>query len=166
MIKGHLKIIVMKNLKEEEHSGYDLCKHISDETGYKPSFGSIYPLLNDLHKQKLVEVKKSGRKKLYSLTKKGKETLEGLNKSKEEIMGTMQKNIKIMEFMCDKEDKKLMGLEMRMMQNPIAIAGIEKETKEFRILFLNMAQKGIMKKNEKEVKKILKETITKLKKLK
>ena len=165
MIKGHLKIIVMKNLKEGEHSGYDLCKHIEEETGYKPSFGSIYPLLNDLHDKRLVEVKKSGRKKIYSLTKKGKETLEGLNKSKEEIMGTMQKNIKIMEFMCDEEDKKLFGLSMKMMQNPVVIAGIEKELQELRILFLSMVQKGLIKRNENGIKIILKKTIRELKKL-
>ena len=70
MMSGYLRLIVMKTLANRRLSGYDLIKEIESNTGtWKPSFGSIYPLLEKLLKEKLVDFKVEGRKKAYFLTK-------------------------------------------------------------------------------------------------
>ncbi|MBI2653024.1 helix-turn-helix transcriptional regulator, partial [Candidatus Woesearchaeota archaeon] len=57
MMAGYLRLIVMKTLANRRLSGYDLIKQIEKDTGtWKPSFGSIYPLLKKLLKERLVEV--------------------------------------------------------------------------------------------------------------
>ena len=66
MMSGYLRLIVMKTLANKKLSGYDLTKQIEKDTGtWKPSFGSIYPLLEKLLKEKLVDVEIEGRRKLY-----------------------------------------------------------------------------------------------------
>jgi len=77
MITGHLRYLLMNSLAENPLSGYGLMKKIKSDTCgcYKPSTGSVYPILKDLLKEKDVECKTMGRKRVYSLTKKGKEEL-------------------------------------------------------------------------------------------
>ncbi len=82
MMSGYLRLIVMKTLANRSLSGYDLIKTIEKETGsWKPSFGSIYPLLEKLLHEKLVKVKIVGRKKVYSLIAAGKSQLRVISKS-------------------------------------------------------------------------------------
>ena len=73
MRSGNLQHIVLHKLSESPLSGYSLQKEIERASGHKPSFGSIYPILENLAKQKLVSVHQEGRKKIYTLTLAGKE---------------------------------------------------------------------------------------------
>src|SRR3989338_7506393 len=83
MMSGYLRLIVMKNLANKKLSGYGLIKQIEKSTGtWKPSFGSIYPLLEKLLKEKLVDFEVQGRKKVYFLTKEGRDHLVVIDKSK------------------------------------------------------------------------------------
>lgn len=69
MMSGYLRHIVMRTLAGGKLSGYGLTKAIEKSTGtWKPSFGSIYPLLEKLLKEKLVDFEVEGRKKVYFLT--------------------------------------------------------------------------------------------------
>ena len=87
MMAGYLRLIVMKTLSNRKLSGYGLIKQIEKDTGtWKPSFGSVYPLLEKLLKEKLVKVEVQGRKKIYSLTKDGKNHLHIINKSKNTLV--------------------------------------------------------------------------------
>jgi DNA-binding PadR family transcriptional regulator len=69
---GLLAPLVVRQLKEGPQSGYSLVKGIQQSTGWKPSFGSIYPLLEKMQRNKLLTVKAQGRSKVYSLTAAGK----------------------------------------------------------------------------------------------
>ena len=82
MITGHLRLMVMNALSRSKLSGYDIKKYIEKESGLKPSFGSIYPLLDKLLKEGLVEFESHGRKKIYFIAKKGKSSLPGIEKAK------------------------------------------------------------------------------------
>jgi len=86
MPKGYFKILVLKELKSSEKTGYDLIKSMSAILGREPSAGSIYPLLNDLLGEKLISFKEEGRKKVYSITKKGDLYLKELFKEKKDMM--------------------------------------------------------------------------------
>ena len=45
-----LKFMILKTLGEEPCSGYQLVKKINESTGWKPSYGSMYPLLEGMSK--------------------------------------------------------------------------------------------------------------------
>lgn len=72
MNQGCLKLLVVQRLMREPSSGYALAKSIQEQTGWKPSWGSIYPLLASLQREELLDVRSSGKSKIYSLTTKGK----------------------------------------------------------------------------------------------
>ncbi|MGC9385283.1 MAG: PadR family transcriptional regulator, partial [Kosmotogaceae bacterium] len=63
MIRGHLKVMVLKGLSEKRMTGYSLMKYIDEKIGVKPSPGSMYPLLKDLEKEDLIRSKKIDNKK-------------------------------------------------------------------------------------------------------
>jgi DNA-binding PadR family transcriptional regulator len=75
--RGLLRFIVLKFLAERPMSGAEIVGKIESETGgkWKPSPGSIYPLLSGLQVKGFTQESstiKNGRK-LYSLTDSGKE---------------------------------------------------------------------------------------------
>jgi DNA-binding PadR family transcriptional regulator len=75
--RGLLRFLVLKYLVEKPMSGTEIVETIERETGgkWKPSSGSIYPLLGWLQDKGFaseVSVVESGMKR-YSLTDKGKE---------------------------------------------------------------------------------------------
>ena len=68
---GDLRIMVMMQLKDGPKTGYDLMARIKQVTGsWKPSSGSMYPLLGELKGKGFVTERVQGRKKLIALTKK------------------------------------------------------------------------------------------------
>jgi DNA-binding PadR family transcriptional regulator len=76
MYKGHLRLLVLNALSKESLNGYKLMAVLAENIGKKPSSGSIYPLLELLHKEGLVSVKTLKRSKIYSLTNKGQTTVK------------------------------------------------------------------------------------------
>lgn len=80
--KSQFAILGMLGLLKKS-SGYNLKKHMEATTQYfwKETFSSIYPVLEDLEKQKLiVEVEKTRKNNrncnVYTLTPKGRNTLK------------------------------------------------------------------------------------------
>jgi DNA-binding PadR family transcriptional regulator len=87
--KGFLRYQLLKKLSEEPKSGSEIMSELEKETnGYwKPSPGSIYPLLSWLQDEKYVkEVDQTepGTRR-YTLTEEGKALLQTETKSREEI---------------------------------------------------------------------------------
>ena len=87
--KGYLRYQLLKKLSEKPMSGSEIMAELESETrGYwKPSPGSIYPLLAWLQDQKLIteEAHSEPGIRRYSLTDSGKTFLETEKKSREEI---------------------------------------------------------------------------------
>jgi len=75
---GCLKLAVLKRLSRKPLAGYGLMQAIAEETGWKPSPGSMYPLLNTLVKENLATVKEEGRRRIYTITKDGSAALQEL----------------------------------------------------------------------------------------
>jgi DNA-binding PadR family transcriptional regulator len=75
--RGLLRFLVLKYLVEKPMSGAEIVEEIERETGgkWKPSSGSIYPLLRWLHDKGFASQASSVESgmKSYSLTDKGKE---------------------------------------------------------------------------------------------
>ncbi len=97
----HLTSLVYRLLLEQPQTGYGLAKEIEQRTGWKPSWGSIYPLLETLEKERLVTSKEQGRTKVYSLTKKGKAKAQNTLAHTEELLGEIVERMKILDTLMD-----------------------------------------------------------------
>ena len=85
--KGFLRYYMLKLLAAKPLSGSEIMETIKEETDgrWKPSPGSVYPLLSLLQDRGYVEElpkDKSGKKR-YQITKQGKKFLEGQEKMRE-----------------------------------------------------------------------------------
>ncbi len=75
---GGVKLAVLKLLSEEPAHGYHLIKKMEERLagGYSPSAGAIYPTLNLLEDEGLIEATKQENRKMYSITAEGSLFLE------------------------------------------------------------------------------------------
>lgn len=99
MFKAHLKLCVLRQLRQQEQSGYDLLAHAI--TGKKPSAGSVYPLLKELQTVGYVTSHSKGRRKLYRITTKGEKLIASLEKQHDD---TLQRMVKTIEPISNKEE--------------------------------------------------------------
>ena len=162
MMAGYLRLIVMKTLSNKRLSGYGLIKQIEKDTGtWKPSFGSIYPLLEKLLKEKLVKVEVQGRKKLYCLTKTGKKQLKIIDKSKDVLV---DKLIAAWNAFGKITDRREMGFMLEIFNSlkkgQLPFKDLNPELNEFRATIFELHSSG---KDRKKVKIVLRDTIKKLK---
>lgn len=74
---GFLKLSILKMASEGPVYGYAIMKEISRLTdgGWNPSPGSVYPALQEMQSEGLVESVKSGRKRMYVITPLGEMVL-------------------------------------------------------------------------------------------
>ncbi len=152
-------------MKESEKTGYDLIKIIEKELKWKPSPGSIYPILNELRKGNYIKVHEAGRKKLYLITKKG---IQELNKMKSQISGHVEKLSKHMSIF-----ESLFGMKFglgkvvpfilgELKKGRIPFGQLGKDMMKFRILFL---KKAMDEKKHKKMHKVVKDAHKKLEKI-
>ena len=162
MITGYLRLIVMRNLSNKRFSGYDLIKQIEKDTGtWKPSFGSIYPLLDKLLKENLAQVEIIGKRKVYSLTKEGKKELVIIDKSKNSLVDKMIATWKAFGRIADEKDKSFM-IEVfnSVKKGQLPFKEFNPELSQFRGAIFEAYSGG---KNPKKIKNILKNSIIKIK---
>lgn len=78
--KGILRHVVMLLLNQRPMSGSELMEEIEEYTDWKPSPGSIYPLLAQLQEEKIIQPHSNGdlNLKRFNLTKKGTKLLEDI----------------------------------------------------------------------------------------
>lgn len=76
--RGDIKIVLLKLLQEQPRHGYEIIRVLEERFKgfYSPSPGSVYPNLQMLEDQDLVDITKEGRKKVYQLTDKGQTYLD------------------------------------------------------------------------------------------
>ncbi len=92
--RGLLRFLVLKLLAEKPMSGVEIVDEITQESGerWKPSPGSIYPLLAQLQEKGYTEelpVEKSGMKR-YALTEEGAEFFEKEIKSGQKFLKKLE----------------------------------------------------------------------------
>jgi len=96
-LKGKLKYLILKTLEKESYHAYAIRKKISELSNgaFTPSFGSLYPALEDLLEKKYISLKIKKEKKEYLITESGKKHLlnlkEDYKKIEKEILKTMSK---------------------------------------------------------------------------
>jgi DNA-binding PadR family transcriptional regulator len=85
--KGMLRHLTLKILEKQPMSGSELMDQIEGYTDWRPSPGSIYPLLAHLQKENLIEphVDKEPSLKRFKLSKNGIQMLEDHGHHNEQI---------------------------------------------------------------------------------
>jgi len=81
-------LFILHSLHHEPKSGYDLLKEIAEKTGDKwtPSKGTLYPILRELEKERLIQVLQTGKrsKNIFELTPDGERTLLSIREHRKE----------------------------------------------------------------------------------
>jgi DNA-binding PadR family transcriptional regulator len=75
MLKGLLKMSMLKIISENKTTGYQIIKHIQDLTGEKPSTGSIYPLLKNMQTHGWITGTNQNGKTTYEIAPTGQAIL-------------------------------------------------------------------------------------------
>jgi len=72
--RGVLKFMVLEALSTKPMYAYEIIKYIYEKFNglYKPSPGSIYPILKNMIKRNMIEVKEIDGKKIYEITELGR----------------------------------------------------------------------------------------------
>jgi DNA-binding PadR family transcriptional regulator len=74
--RGSLRYILLLRLQEHPLHGYALMKEIEEKYGYSLSPGVVYPTLQMLEDEGLVEILDENHKKVYNLTEEGKRYIQ------------------------------------------------------------------------------------------
>ncbi len=85
--RGFLRSFVLVILKEKASHGYEIMEKINERTGFwRPSPGTIYPLLRTLKKEGLIEeIKIGSNRRTYKLTSRGVEIAAKVEQSERKI---------------------------------------------------------------------------------
>ena len=97
MPKGLLQYISLKLIQREPMSGSEIMESMEEYTDWRPSPGSIYPLLSNLQERDLIEpldIGEAGLKR-FKLSTKGKEEI-GVHSNHEEEFRKRNRNIRKM----------------------------------------------------------------------
>ena len=154
----------MNKLKEKSLSGYDLIKEIYNSTGsWKPSFGSMYPLLKELYTNKLVSIKIVNRKKVYTLTAQGVKVLNEAVDASQDTIRMLLKEFKVMEAICSPQERNhTQAIIKEIKQNSIPFSNLTEEISKLQRTLFKLHSEGKIKTHEDEIKKILNSTLIKL----
>lgn len=152
-------------LKDTPKSGYDLMASIKQVTGsWKPSAGSMYPLLKNLKKQGLLTQSIKGRKKIFSLTQKGHHYITNIAKQKNRLLQHISESVSVMEAVCGKEHVQMVREVINSIhegKEPFAPLG--REIAELRQTIFRIWRDGKMDSHTTKIKIIIKNTVRELK---
>jgi len=158
--------LVLRKLNERPLSGYSLAKEIEHSTGYKPSYGSIYPLLERMAKEGLVSVHEEGRKKIYTITRKGRETDGAFKEQHEKFLQQMISNNRMFCELSGQDPAPMLAIFERLKKGEDPLGSVNQSTMKTHNLMLLMAHDGRIKRHAKEINAIFNDAFAKLKKLK
>lgn len=163
MITNKLRILVLKQLAMGESSGYDLVKRIHAATGWKPSYGSIYPLLEQLRTESLATVKEEGKSKIYSLTQKGRGELHLFTEHHDAMIAQVAEWQKVMAHLCGEDhDPFFEHLTSSLQQGVMPFKEVVKHGYAFRAELTRLSKEGLLKGHKREVVAIIEEATAKM----
>jgi DNA-binding PadR family transcriptional regulator len=165
MRQGFLKLYLLKLLSEEPGglSGYELMKRIEEETGFwRPSPGSIYPLLAALEGRELIRHRPEGDKKIYSLTPKGEEALAKAQAARAEALEGMRRSIQLLAGLFGEDLAE--GLSEPLGPSPLdrLPPGLKGQLAQLRALILKVLSRELSDEEVKGIEEILEGAIEEL----
>ncbi|MCX6708996.1 MAG: PadR family transcriptional regulator [Candidatus Woesearchaeota archaeon] len=163
MIRGFLKIVVLKALAEGPKSGYSLMKFVEEKTGSKPSSGSMYPLLDSLKAEGLVSVKSVGRTNEYSLTADGKQKLRAIEAKRAEFTNSFVEGMKVLSAMTGENMSMPAGVVESIRKGEVPFKELNPEMEAFNSELCRILKKGLVKENAVRIKRIFANALKELK---
>jgi len=165
-MRGHLKLIILKMLKDNSMAGSELISKINEDMNWKPSCGSVYPLLNSMEEEGLTKSELINTKKIYKITPKANNFLKEKENEKEELIITMMKSYKLLESVYGFDT----SLEREMLTNTktgeMPFHELYEESLAVKDELVKLQKTGKFSKNIPKIKSIFKETVLELKKIK
>jgi formylmethanofuran dehydrogenase subunit E len=76
MLKGLLKMSMLKIISENKATGYGIIKKVNELIGEKPSTGSVYPLLKSMANKGWVVGRTLNGKTYYEITDSGQKVIQ------------------------------------------------------------------------------------------
>ncbi len=156
--RGVLKYYVLKALEKQPLHGYKIREFVKSISGFwTPSPGTLYPLLNAMREDGLIEMHTEGRRNIYRLTRKGMKELKRLDQTKEMVRASLAKMLAELtgtptkiweEVLRQKRDKLLASM------ISVEKIGMKKEIESI----VELAIQAISNGKGKEVKKIMEHT--------
>ena len=105
MRSEHLKFYILKFLLRGEYTGYGLMKAIWEETGFwRPSTGSLYPLLSKMRAEGLIEEVEAPVGKRWRITEKGRNLYNQATQAKRKLFQEMQRAMLVFAKAFDRRD--------------------------------------------------------------
>lgn len=105
--RGILSIYILHSIKKKSKSGYDLINEIKNKTdgSWIPSKGTIYPLLKNLEREKLIQINKVEErgKNIFQITNEGKIVLKNLKNHKNQMVEKINQFRKLIAEIFDEE---------------------------------------------------------------
>lgn len=80
---GDIRTAILVSLAEEPMHGYQVIQAIETRTGWRPSPGEVYPMLQLLADEQLVAAELAGERKVYTLTEAGRAVAESADEPAE-----------------------------------------------------------------------------------
>lgn len=76
--RGDVRLAILFLLAEEPMHGYQMMQELSERSGgmWRPSPGSVYPTLQQLEDEGLIEAQETAGKRVFALTDSGRDYLE------------------------------------------------------------------------------------------
>ncbi len=92
---GDMKYVILKLLRDKPMHGYEVMKALEEHTHgcYKPSPGTVYPTLQWLEDEGLVQAAEVDGKKVYSVTEAGRRFLDENKGTVEDIFDRVAETI-------------------------------------------------------------------------
>ena len=76
MLKGLLKMSMLKIISENKATGYEIIKKVNELAGEKPSTGSVYPILKSMSKKGWIIGRTINGKTFYEITDSGQKVVQ------------------------------------------------------------------------------------------
>ncbi len=134
--KGILTMYLLYSLQKKPKSGYEILSEIKEKTEgtWVPSKGTIYPLLRQLEKGGLIEIKTTEKrsKNIFKITPKGKKMILNTKKQGESMMKKFMKFRNLIIDMIE-EDGEVLSIMMQM-QNSVFMSNKGKKNEVIKIL--------------------------------
>ncbi|OGU03583.1 MAG: hypothetical protein A2W29_01755 [Gemmatimonadetes bacterium RBG_16_66_8] len=92
---GDMKYVILRLLRDKPMHGYEVMKALEEHTHgcYKPSPGTVYPTLQWLEDEGLVQASEVEGKKVYAITEDGRKFLEEHKTTVEDIFDRVAETI-------------------------------------------------------------------------
>ena len=150
-MRGYLKLLVLNIIQEESSSGSEIVEKIEEKTGWQPSYGSIYPLLQDLEKQQFVTKEKDGKQKFYNITETGKQRISR-DKDKEEIIDDLVKLNKLLHEVYGIDTELEVKILKRLKQGNPPFLNFHEEIEEWKGEMLRLVEDDLYEEEEEKIR--------------